>query len=592
MPDLVAQGSLPEHRWRRTIPVGRRVALGRSSGTWSIPWDDRISRRHVVVEWQEDRLNVSRLDGATNPVFFQGQREDQFTLSAGEHFVIGATTFSLTDEHVELSLDSQMPATEQAFSSMYLNRVRFRDADRRVEVLGQLPEIISGATSDNEMFVRVVNLLLSGIPGATAVALVEVETDQTTPSTVNVLHWDSRSVFGQPFSPSVRLIQTATERGESVVHIWCNSGDDGEPAYTQRNNFDWAFCTPISNDAGNDWAVYVAGQFPTEGSSPESSGSPNKLRDDLKFTEIAGTTLGRLRRMRMLERKDASLRQFFSPVVLEALAESDPDEILAPRKVNVSVLFCDLRGFSRKTEESSADLLGLLRRVSDALGVTTNEIHRQGGVVGDFHGDATMGFWGWPLEQEQIEGRACRAALAIRSAFISASSESSLADFTIGIGIATGPAVAGKIGTVDQVKVTVFGPVVNLASRLETMTKHMRASILLDEATANAVRQNISSDIARIRRVARVRPYGMDASLEISELLPPVAEYPDLTDEHIASYEQALDALTTGDWTEAFSLLHNVPAADRVKDFLTVFIAQHNRTPPPNWDGVIPLESK
>ena len=76
------------------------------------------------------------------------------------------------------------------------------------------------------------------------------------------------------------------------------------------------------------------------------------------------------------------------------------------------------------------------------------------------------------------------------------------------------------------------------------------------------------------------------------ELLPPVADYPELSDENIAAYEAALDALLSGDWSRAFSLLHRVPADDRVKDFLTVFIAQHNRTPPPDWDGVIRIAEK
>ena len=86
--------------------------------------------------------------------------------------------------------------------------------------------------------------------------------------------------------------------------------------------------------------------------------------------------------------------------------------------------------------------------------------------------------------------------------------------------------MAGKIGTVDQVKVTVFGPVVNLASRLEGMTKILRAPILLDEATAAAVRRQVPREVARVRRLAVVRPYGLDTPLEVSELLPPAAAVP------------------------------------------------------------------
>jgi adenylate cyclase len=205
-----------------------------------------------------------------------------------------------------------------------------------------------------------------------------------------------------------------------------------------------------------------------------------------------------------------------------------------------------------------------------------------------------MGFWGWPIPQEDAALRACRAALGIRAEFAASAAQPQhrLANFQAGIGIASGRAVAGKIGTVDQVKVTVFGPVVNLASRLEGMTRQLRASILLDPATAETIRSRLPAAVARVRRLARVRPAGLDTPLDVSELLPPAAEYPQLSDIHLAAYEAAVESLHAGDWPRAFQLLHQVPPDDLAKDFLTVFIAQHNRTPPNNWDGVIPLEYK
>ncbi len=205
-----------------------------------------------------------------------------------------------------------------------------------------------------------------------------------------------------------------------------------------------------------------------------------------------------------------------------------------------------------------------------------------------------MGFWGWPLAEPDAAVRACAAALAIRQEYAAASKQPDhpLADFQVGIGIATGRAVAGKIGTFDQTKVTVFGPVVNLASRLEGMTKLLHAPILLDEATADAVRGIVSPEAARFRRLARVRPFGMDTAVTVTELLPPAAEYPHLTSAHLAAYERAVDALLAGRWNEALEHLQEVPAQDQAKDFLTVFIGQHNRTPPPDWDGVIALSGK
>jgi adenylate cyclase len=124
------------------------------------------------------------------------------------------------------------------------------------------------------------------------------------------------------------------------------------------------------------------------------------------------------------------------------------------------------------------------------------------------------------------------------------------------------------------------------------MTKKLQASILVDEKTAEWVRHHVPATLLRIRRVAKVLPYGMQHSLMVSELLPPVNDHSLLRDDHLLAYEEALDCFLGGDWGEAFRLLHCVPAEDQVKDFLTVFIAQHRREPPPDWQGVIELPAK
>src|SRR5262249_44514845 len=140
---------------------------------------------------------------------------------------------------------------------------------------------------------------------------------------------------------------------------------------------------------------------------------------------------------------------------------------------------------------------------------------------GDFQGDAAMGFWGWPLDCPDQVAQAARAALAIRKRFALAAQRKGhpLAGFACGIGIAGGQAIAGKLGTYDQAKVDVFGPVVTLASRLESMTKQFGVSILLDERSAARLAEH-GGTWFRCRRVARVRPAGMRKVLTVSELLP------------------------------------------------------------------------
>jgi len=595
--DLIAQGADPRNRWRRAVVAERSVVLGRA-GNWPTPWDDRISRRHAELTWNGRRLLVQRLPESRNPIFYLGQASDRFEVNPGEHFVIGETTFTLASDRVQVSLDVPAPIEQQAFSTEYLHNLPFRRVGPHIDVLGRLPELISGADSDAELSVRLVNLLLNGLPRAGAAALVARRPVPGGRASIDVVHWDRHQVTTGDFQPSERLILDALNRGESVLHVWNTSLGGPSSEFTVDQGIDWAFCTPVSGKACRDWALYVAGRFSGGQTSAEPISDPRDLRDDLKFTELAATTLGALCDVRHLERQRAGLAQFFSAPVLEAMQGVDPDVVLAPRETEVTVLFCDLRGFSRASERSASDLLGLLRRVSQALGVATHHIQDQGGVLGDFHGDAAMGFWGWPLAQTDAIVRAARAALAIRAQFAEAQRTSAdhaadpLVDFQVGIGIATGNAVAGKIGTADQVKVTVFGPVVNLAARLEGMTKTLHAPILVDQRTAEELRSRLSADEGRLRRVAVIRPYGMEQAIEVTELLPSLAESDALTDEQIADYEAALREFIEGRWSAAFERLHQVPATDRVKDFLTVMIAQHDRHPPAGWDGVIALTSK
>jgi adenylate cyclase len=591
MADLIAQGMHDQQRWRRSLPEGRPVLLGRSAGEWSVPWDGEISRRHAQLTWSGGRLHVCRLPAARNPIFVGGETVEEADLRPGESFVSGETTFNVTDEKLEVESNPPAPMAEQAFRLQDLQQVTYHDADRRLDILSRLPELIAGATSDAELFIRLGNMLLAGIPQAEVVAVVSSGPGASLP--IEVLYWDRRTPFGGDFRPSQRLILRAIQRRESVLHVRGAGGDLGA-SVTVGGVFDWAFCTPVRGESTSGWGLYVAGRF--RGDSPGGSGPADgwDLRAEVKFTELVAALLSSLREVRLLQCRHAVLGQFFSPTVLRALANEDAASLLAPRETQVSVLFCDLRGFSRESERSQTNLLGLLERVSKALGVMTRHILDQGGVIADFQGDAALGFWGWPIQQSDTISRVCQAALAIRTQFDAAGNQARvpLAGFRAGIGIATGTAVAGKIGTNDQAKVGAFGPVVNLGSRLEGMTKILDATVLVDEATARLARQLLPPGVARLRRVARVKPYGLDKPLTVTELLPPADECPELRDEHIAAYEEALGEFQAGRWSEAYELLHKVPPEDRVKDFLTTYIAQRERVALPDWNGVIVLSDK
>ncbi|HEV3438910.1 MAG TPA: adenylate/guanylate cyclase domain-containing protein [Gemmata sp.] len=608
---LIAQGPNPSDTWQRAMPPTGTIVLGRSVDAWNVPWEPFLSRQHVELTLKIDQLSVRRLACAANPIFHAGKQSDAFEMRVGESFAIGQTTFTLADPSAPptpSSGDERVLVDARTVSRDELDRLAFRDAPHRLDVLSKLPDVISSATDDPDLFARLGDMLLAGIRRADAVALVassafggdskEQASSQAAPGDrVKVLHWDRRFTGEGTFEPSRRLIVEAVEKqNKTVLHVW--GSENAGPAtdrFTLRGGFDWAFCTPVAGEACPGWGLYVAGRF--SGVEPSTLLAPwksNELRDDVKFAELVADILGALRQVQVFRERQGVFRRFFSPGVMNLISSRDASLALAPREADVTVLFCDLRGFSRTVEEAGGKLLPVLQRVSAALGVMTQNILAHRGAIADFLGDAALGFWGWPLDHPGKAEDACRAALGIRAAFEETGRDPKhpLYGFRVGIGIASGRAVAGGIGTQEQAKVTVFGPVVNLSSRLQDMTKLLHVPILIDELTAATVREHTAPDVARVRRLAKVLPYGLETPLMVTELIPPAGGDGGLTNDDLATYEHAVDAFLTGDWNKAYRDLHRIAPDDRGKDVLTEFILKHNRTPPLGWDGVIPLGSK
>ena len=592
MPDLIAQGTMSEKRWRREVPAITRnagVLIGRDEADWNVPWDSKISRAHIrLTPMTDNRVEVQCEAKARNPVFFRGKKATRFILVPGEHFVIGSTTFTLANRPGASDATSDTDLTEHEFNQAVLRRRNFRDAAGRIEILSALPDLITSSSSDEELLVRVISILLQATPAASAVAIASANAAGDVDDGYRILHYDSRVPDKDGPTVSARLVRTAVERRESILHLWSAATDENH-AFTSSEKADWAFCVPLRSEACRGWAIYVTGELlPDESGRLESSvqEAPDTLGDDVKFAELVGTMIANLRQSRRLERRQAAMRRFFAPVVMEALAGRDTTEVLAPREAKLSVMFCDLRGFCKRSERDADQLLELLARVSDALGIMTRHIIDTDGVIGDFHGDAAMGFWGWPFPQQDAALRAAEAASRILMESSQVLSENT---FGFGIGIATGRAVAGQIGTVDQVKVTAFGPVVNLASRLEGLTQQFGAKVIVDHDTAMVIRESKDHQF-QLRRLALIRPAGFEKEIEAWQLIEPSkSNVKVLTPEQIASYEASLDAMIGGDWSKAYDLLYAIPAWDRPKDVLLSIILRNNRVPPDDWDGVIKM---
>jgi adenylate cyclase len=270
----------------------------------------------------------------------------------------------------------------------------------------------------------------------------------------------------------------------------------------------------------------------------------------------------------------------------------DPERLemlLEPREMDVTVIFCDLRNFSRFAEQGKTTLLDAWRQLSLALDEMSRTITDHDGVVAGFQGDAVMGFWGWPEAQDRQVELAARAALRIHDRFAGV-----LKEFKCGLGLAHGRAVAGRLGAHDLAKVDVYGPVVNLASRLEGLTKIYGVNIMVNDAVADQLKAaDPAGSRYRLRKLSRLRPKGMQDAFLVSELFSP--QGPAAVQMNVnrqRTWDQAVDWFLEGKWVESYERLAQFFRDDGPGKCLMDFMDKANRTPPPNWEGVITFTTK
>ena len=330
MLELIAIGSSPDQRATTRLEPGRELRIGRNPQLeMTIPWDRHLSRHHITLIADDDEtVRLQTQPEASNPVFSHGHRVTTASLTTGDFFVIGQTSFHLghgTDSHSASDHPEGIEATR--FEPGQLEQVPFRDPGKRLEVLTRLPELIWGARSDDDLHHRLTGLLLAGVNHADAVAIVEVGDDDTDTPPISVLHWDRRQETAGPVRPSSRLVRNAVgDSARSILHTW--DTDQSETPYTVVSEFNWAYCTPIRDVPGEQRAIYVAGRAPGESAQ---SGRP-VLESDVRYTELIAEVVAAIRRVNRLERQRSSFRQFFAPPVLSALGDDPDTSLLEPRE--------------------------------------------------------------------------------------------------------------------------------------------------------------------------------------------------------------------------------------------------------------------
>jgi adenylate cyclase len=321
----------------------------------------------------------------------------------------------------------------------------------------------------------------------------------------------------------------------------------------------------------------------------------------LSFVIPAGTLVANYAaitsyRMIFEEREKRKIRksfsQYLSPGVI-ALIEKDPQKYIRPggESKELTVMFSDIRGFTTISEGLTPD--ELVRLLNEYLGAMTDIIFSTFGTLDKYIGDAIMAFWGSPYPQEDHAFRGCSCALKMSRGLAKLNAKweaEGRRPIAIGIGLNTGDVNVGNMGSDKRLAWTVMGDNVNLASRLEGITKEYQTQIVISENTYRQVAHQFVC-----RELDKIKVKGKHEPVKIYELLDVIAEkskYESL----LTEFDHAMAAYRAQDWREAAArfgqMLGVYPDDGPTRLFLQRALEFLENAPEPDWDGVYVMKSK
>lgn len=315
----------------------------------------------------------------------------------------------------------------------------------------------------------------------------------------------------------------------------------------------------------------------------------SRARDELKQLDSSVTAMAR----GLAERE--KMRDLLGKVVSpEIAAELMGRQIeLGGEEREVTVLFADIRGFTRLSEQQTpSQTLSMLNLCFEHI---CQVIEACGGVVDKFTGDAVMALFGAPISHADDARRAAQAVLGIEQAMADLQQDPRLsgARLEIAIGVHSGWVVAGNMGSSNRMNYTVIGDAVNLASRLESLTRHYGVSNLVSGDFVAALGDN-NTQTQHALALDLVRVKGRREATRIFTLIPNLAGL----DQPRLLFEQMLAHYRSGQWQQALDILRALrsqPSSllpDSVYGVYESRIAVLQQQTLQHWDGVYEFTEK
>lgn len=261
---------------------------------------------------------------------------------------------------------------------------------------------------------------------------------------------------------------------------------------------------------------------------------------------------------------------------------------------NVSIFFSDIRGFTTLSETMTpTHLTSFLNKY---LTFATDIIIEEKGIVDKYIGDAIMAFWGAPLSNTDHALSAVKTSLKMIEAlknFNKKREKEGKSKINIGIGLNSGKAVIGNMGSNQRLNYTAIGDAVNLASRFESLTKQYRVKIIVGEALFEELNKKGQLKNITIREIDRVKVKGKNIGVAIYEIIEPErqADYAKIKN----NFTEALNFYYSGNWDDCIKKLDEVNKIflnDGPSQVLKERCEYFKNHPNEKWTGVYEFKTK
>jgi len=283
--------------------------------------------------------------------------------------------------------------------------------------------------------------------------------------------------------------------------------------------------------------------------------------------------------------------QYVPPELVDEMNNTSKAISLKGETREMTVLFSDIRGFTSLSEKLDPEQLTTL--MNQYLTVMTRIIHQNRGTVDKYIGDAIMAFWGAPLTDEEHAKHAMEAATAMIAALpeINASfKKQGFPEINIGVGLNTGKMNVGNMGSEFRMAYTVLGDAVNLAARLESITKQYGLQLIVSESTKDQAPDWIYQEIDLVRVV------GKNVPISIFQPMARNSEINEKQQKEMYLFKLAIKLYRQQKWNEAKKLIMELieltagPLLYQL--YLGRIVERQNNPPKENWDGVYEAKSK